>query len=229
MQTTRSGTPSTSTVSVVSSLPTTKATRYVDIFMVGEKRMRRLSPTGSMPTTGEFEIASTSGVDDERDLEDGLAVGLVEAGEAPPGVDGLELGGGDGLRLAVGAGVGGAVEAAQLVVEGSREAAADRAGPGGSGAEGGTSTCSSSSSKFTVQGTVDPSAVRTSTSLTASSAALSTIASTASCTTTSMADGAREGGGSDVRLDLDAVGLGLDRAGQAEGLRAVRGWREGGA
>ena len=29
--------------------------------MVGEKRMRRLSPTWSMPTTGELEMASTSG------------------------------------------------------------------------------------------------------------------------------------------------------------------------
>ena len=61
VQTTRSGTPSTSTVRVVSSLPTTKATRYVDIFMVGENLMRRFLPTGSLPTTGEFEMASTSG------------------------------------------------------------------------------------------------------------------------------------------------------------------------
>ena len=29
--------------------------------MVGEKRMRRLVPTGSVATTGEFEMASTSG------------------------------------------------------------------------------------------------------------------------------------------------------------------------
>ncbi len=61
VHTTRSGTPSTSTVSDISSLPMMKATRYVDIFMVGEKRMRRLPPTSSMPTTGEFEIASASG------------------------------------------------------------------------------------------------------------------------------------------------------------------------
>jgi hypothetical protein len=44
VKTTRSGTPSTSTVSVVSSFPTTKATRYVDIFMVGAKRTTFLSP-----------------------------------------------------------------------------------------------------------------------------------------------------------------------------------------
>ena len=61
VHTTRSGTPSTSTVSEISSLPTMKATRYVDIFMVGENRMRRLFPTSSIPTTGEFEMASTSG------------------------------------------------------------------------------------------------------------------------------------------------------------------------
>ena len=70
------------------------------------------------------------GVHDEGDLEHRLAVRLVEAGEAPPGVHGLELGGRDGLRLAVGAGVGGAVEPAQLVVEGAGEAAADGARPG---------------------------------------------------------------------------------------------------
>ena len=29
--------------------------------MVGENRMRRLAPTWSVPTTGEFEMASTSG------------------------------------------------------------------------------------------------------------------------------------------------------------------------
>src|ERR1700728_33270 len=59
-KTTRSGTASTSTVSVVSSLPTTKATRYVDIFMVGENVTRLLSPTRSTETTGEFENASSS-------------------------------------------------------------------------------------------------------------------------------------------------------------------------
>ena len=61
VQTTRSGTPSTSTVSVISSLPITNATRYVDIFMVGANRMRCLSPTLSTLTIGEFEMASRSG------------------------------------------------------------------------------------------------------------------------------------------------------------------------
>ena len=36
----------------ISSLPTTKATRYVDIFMVGAKRMRCLSPTWSIADDG---------------------------------------------------------------------------------------------------------------------------------------------------------------------------------
>ena len=40
--------------------------------------------------------------DHERDAEDGLEVGLVPAGEGPPGVGGLELGGGDDLLVAVG-------------------------------------------------------------------------------------------------------------------------------
>ena len=69
--------------------------------MVGENLTRRLLPTGSSPTMGELEMASRLGVDDQRDLEDGLAIGLVEAGEAPPGVDRLELRGGDGLGLPV--------------------------------------------------------------------------------------------------------------------------------
>ena len=48
-------------------------------------------------------------------------------------------------------------------------------GPGGSRSAGWKVTCSSSSSKLTLHMTVTPSAVRTSTSLIASSAALSTI------------------------------------------------------
>ena len=59
-------------------------------------------------------------------------------------------------------------------------------GPGGSCADGRNITCSSSSSKSTVQVTVDPPAVRTSTSLTASSAALRTISSTVSAASPSI-------------------------------------------
>ena len=101
-------------------------------------------------------------------------------------------------------------------------------GPGGSFVEGRNSTCSSSSSKSTVQLIVVPPAVRTSTSLMASSAALSTISSTVSWTSASMRDAAREGGGRHVRLDLDVVRLGFDRPRQAERLRAGRAGRPGG-
>ena len=70
--------------------------------MVGEKRMRRLVADLVRRHDGRVRNGVDVRIDDQGDLEDGLAVGLVEAGEAPPGVDGLELGGGDGLRLAVG-------------------------------------------------------------------------------------------------------------------------------
>ena len=49
--------------------------------------------------------------DGERDLEDGLAVGLVPARKGPAGVDRLELGGGDGVEAPRVIGEGGAVEA----------------------------------------------------------------------------------------------------------------------
>ena len=60
-------------------------------------------------------------------------------------------------------------------------------GPGGSSEGGRKTTCSRSSSKVTLHPTVLPSDPRTSTSLMASSAALSTISVTGSRTTTSMA------------------------------------------
>ncbi len=50
-----------------------------------------------------------------------LAVGLVEARKGSPGVGGLELGGGDGVRDALVVGEGRAVEAVQLVIEDARE------------------------------------------------------------------------------------------------------------
>ena len=56
-------------------------------------------------------------VEQERDGEAGLEVGLVPAREGPPGVGGLELGGGDHALGAVVVGEGGAVEAAELVVQ----------------------------------------------------------------------------------------------------------------
>ena len=60
--------------------------------------------------------------DDERDREDGLEVGLVPAGERAPGARRLELGRGDDLVVASRILVGGAIEAAQLVVQHSAEA-----------------------------------------------------------------------------------------------------------
>ncbi len=61
-------------------------------------------------------------VDVQRDGEAGLEVGLVPAWEGPPGVGGLELGGGDDALDTVIVGEGGPVEAAQLVVEETSEA-----------------------------------------------------------------------------------------------------------
>ena len=60
--TTRSGTPSTSTGSVASNGPTTKATRYVLITMVDLKRTTCLPSLRVIrPASGPFETASRSG------------------------------------------------------------------------------------------------------------------------------------------------------------------------
>ena len=53
----------------------------------------------------------------QRCREGGFQRGFVEAGEGPPGVGGLELGGGDGVGVAGVVGVAGAVEAVELIVE----------------------------------------------------------------------------------------------------------------
>ena len=63
--------------------------------------MRRLLPDLVDPDDRGVRNGLDVGLDDQGDLEDGLAVRLVEAGEGPPGVDGLELGRGHGLGLAV--------------------------------------------------------------------------------------------------------------------------------
>ena len=187
--------------------------------------MRRLSPTSSTPTMGEFEIASTSGSTIERDLEDRLAVRLVEAGEAAPGVHRLELRGRDGLRLTVRARVRRPVEAAQLVVEGAGEAAADGARPGGSSEGGRKTTCSSSSSKATLQPTVLPSAPAISTSLMASSAAFSTTSFDRLEDHHVDGDRAREGGGGNIRLDLHPVRPGSTVRGRRNASEAgATGW-----
>ena len=199
--------------------------------MVGEKRTTALRRRrGSTPTTGELEMASTSGLDDQGDLEDGLAVGLVEAGKAPAGVDGLELGGGDGLGLAVGAGVGRAVEAAQLVVEGPGEAAAQRArtrAPARAGAEDHLLELVVEGHGARHDGAV---AVRTSTSLTASSAALSTISLHRLVDLDVDGHRAREGGRRDVRA-RSRCGMSPARpsgaAGTPRSLRDVQTWDGG--
>ena len=67
-------------------------------------------------------------------------------------------------------------------------------------------------------GSAVPSAVTTSTSLITSSAALSTISPTVSCTMASMARVPVKVAVATFGLDLHAVRLGLDRAGQPERL-----------
>ena len=59
---TRSGVPSTSTGSVASSGPTTKATRYVLIAIVSAKRTATLPPgRSSRPVSASLDTASRSG------------------------------------------------------------------------------------------------------------------------------------------------------------------------
>jgi hypothetical protein len=87
------------------------------------RRKRGLRQLGAV---GE---GAQSGGDVESDAEDGLAVGLVEAGEGPAGVGGLELGGGQGLGGPVAVGEGRSVEAVQLVVQDAGEGDGDRDGP----------------------------------------------------------------------------------------------------
>ena len=74
-----------------------------------------------------------------------------------------------------------------------------------------------------------PPAVRTSTSLMASSAALRTIRSTVSCTVDVDRHRPRKGGRSHVGLDLNPVDVGLHGPGQAKGVLVGRRWgRRGG-
>ena len=90
---------------------------------VGGQRHRLGEPHPALPV--EHLVGLDGGVrhrvevlvEVERDGEPGLEVGLVPAREGPPGIGGLELGGGDHPLDAVVVGEGGAVEAAELVVE----------------------------------------------------------------------------------------------------------------
>jgi hypothetical protein len=66
------------------------------------------------------------GVDHEREAEHRLQLGLVPAREGAPAVGGLHLAGRDHLLVAVGVDVGGAVPAAQTVVEDAGEHHLDR-------------------------------------------------------------------------------------------------------
>ncbi len=127
--TTRSGMPSTSTGSVASSGPTTKATRYVLITIVSAKRMATLPPGRSLALDlGAVGDRGQRRVDDEGDAERRLEVGLVPARERPPAVGGLHLGGGDHVLGAAVVLERAAVEAAQLVVQRARERHHERHG-----------------------------------------------------------------------------------------------------
>jgi hypothetical protein len=70
-------------------------------------------------------------VDDQGDLEGGLRLRLVPAGEGATGVGGLELGGGDHVAGAVVGGERRPVEAVQLVVEDAPERSVQGRLPGG--------------------------------------------------------------------------------------------------
>ena len=99
--------PSTSTASVASSCPTTKATRYVDIVhRVGERRRRACRCRASVSVDlRPFETAIRPSSTTSVTAKTALQVGLVPAREGAPGVGGLELGGRDDVLLAVGVGV----------------------------------------------------------------------------------------------------------------------------
>ena len=82
-------------------------------------------PSGSSVAdcSAPFEIASRPGRDLERDGEHRFAVGLVPAGEGPPGVGRFELGRGDDVLHAFLVPKRAPVEAAQLVVQHAGELA----------------------------------------------------------------------------------------------------------
>ncbi len=162
------------------------------------------------------------GLHDQRDLEDGLAIRLVEAGEGAPGVHRLELGRGHCVGLAVRTCVGGTVEASQLVVERAAEPAADGAGTG-------------RNQVGRLKGDLLELVVE---------AHAAQDGDTIGGQHLDVADrqlgrvehdlvgrrvddgvdpnGAGERGGGDVRLEFDGVGIGLDRSRQTERLRAGR-------
>ena len=111
---TRTATPPASTGSVSSSGPTTHATRYVDIGIVGAKCTRTPSVAerlaADLRTVRDREQAVG---DHERDVEHRLELGLVEARERPAGVRRLELRGREHPLVARAVDVGAAVVAEQ--------------------------------------------------------------------------------------------------------------------
>ena len=168
-------------------------------------------------------MASTSGSTMRAISKTALRSGSSKQGKAPAGVHRLELGGGHGLGLAVGTGVGGAVEAAQLVVEGAGEAAGDAArARAAAGPTGRKITCSRSSSKRTVQ--ADRAAVG-GPDLDVAHGELGRVHHDH---VDGLVDHARRSArvpekvaDATFGLDLDVVGLRLDRPGQAKRLRAI--------
>ena len=81
------------------------------------------APAGARPISAPFDTRRQVVGHHEGDAEARFEVGLIPAGEGPPGVGGLELGGGDHLLPPVHVGEGRTVETPQLIVEHPAEAA----------------------------------------------------------------------------------------------------------
>ncbi len=109
-------------------------------------------------STGEFEMASRSGSTIRATSKTALRSGSSKHGKHRRASTDSNCVVAMVCSLAAGVGVGGAVEATQFVVEGPGESAGHRVGPGASGPSVPKTTCSSSSSKVTVQAVVVPSA-----------------------------------------------------------------------
>ncbi len=184
--------------------------------MVGEKRTRRFVPTGSTATTGELEMASRSGSTIRATSKTALRSGSSKQGKQRRGVDRLELGRGNCLGFAVGPRIGGPVEPPQLVVEGPGETAAQGAwtrGQLGRRPEDDPLELVVEGHRARNEGTVGRQDL---------DIAHGELGGVEHDVLDRLVDDgvdrhrAREGGGSDIGFDLDAVHLGLDGAGQAK-------------
>ena len=99
--------------------------------MVSAKRTRRLPlPSGSDEISRAFDRTVSDFVGHNGDAEARFQVGFVPAREGPPGVSGLELGGGQPGLFAVVPAELAAVKATQQVIELAREAQVQRVGAG---------------------------------------------------------------------------------------------------